>query len=234
MHINMNIFQILLKTSKLDASKRISIKPIICLILTLFTFSCSSIYYSAWEKLGYQKRDLLKSSVESAQQEQKNANEQFKDALVTLRSAYNIKPTELQNTYDKLNGSYEASLSRSTNLGSRIDKMDQIAKALFVEWNSEARSMQNSNLKNNSLEQLEKTKEKYSKMYDALRNTQKGTDPILAKFRDYVLYLKHNLNAQSVGSLQIEASDIESGLEKLIADMNGSIKEAESFVNTLK
>ena len=39
------------------------------LILAALAFtlaSCNSIYYAAWEKLGYEKRDLLKSAVKAA------------------------------------------------------------------------------------------------------------------------------------------------------------------------
>jgi len=41
---------------------------------------CRSAYYSAWEKFGVYKRDLLKKRVVAARDEQKAAGEQFKDA----------------------------------------------------------------------------------------------------------------------------------------------------------
>ncbi len=55
--------------------------------------------------------------------------------------------------------------------------------------------------------------------------------PVLIKLKDYVLYLKHNLNAKAIGSLSGEMVSIEKDVEKLIRDMNVSIKEAESFIN---
>ena len=42
--------------------------------------ACNTVYYAAWEKLGYEKRDLLKSAVKNARGEQKEAGEQFQDA----------------------------------------------------------------------------------------------------------------------------------------------------------
>jgi hypothetical protein len=44
------------------------------------------------------------------------------------------------------------------------------------------------------------------------------------------LYLKHNLNARAVGALKNEVSDIESDVNRLIADMNASVREAEEFL----
>jgi chromosome segregation ATPase len=214
--------------------KKLTYTQIMTILSVLFfCLSCSSVYYGAWEKLGYQKRDLLKSSVSAAQNQQKEANQQFKDALQQLRLSYNIKSTELESKYNKLQKAYDNSVNESDSLKSRISKMDRIANDLFYEWKQEADSITSSSMQQTSLSQLQETKEKYKTMYAALLQSQKNTEPVLAKFRDYVLFLKHNLNAQSIGALQGEASNIASGLERLISDMNLSIGEADQFINTL-
>ncbi len=59
-------------------------------------------------------------------------------------------------------------------------------------------------------------------------------DPVLTLFRDHVLYLKHNLNAQAVASLRGEAVQVENEIEKLIADMNRSIAQADEFIKGLE
>jgi len=46
---------------------------------------CRGVYYSAWEKFGVYKRDLLKKKVQSARDEEKAAAEQFKDALTRIK-----------------------------------------------------------------------------------------------------------------------------------------------------
>jgi hypothetical protein len=64
-----------------------------------------------------------------------------------------------------------------------------------------------------------------------MKNSTKGMYPVLAKLKDNVLYLKHNLNAKSVGVLGGELTTIEQEVEKLIFDMNASVDEAEIFIN---
>ena len=54
------------------------------------------------------------------------------------------------------------------------------------------------------------------------------------QFKDYVLYLKHNLNAQAIASLKGEAMNIQAEITKLIAQMNQSIAKADEFVKTLQ
>ncbi|MEE4273949.1 MAG: DUF2959 family protein [Thermoanaerobaculales bacterium] len=64
--------------------------------------ACSTAYYSTWEMLGQEKRDLLRSNVESVQKEQVDAAEEFEDALDRLRGLYDVDADDLERTYDKL------------------------------------------------------------------------------------------------------------------------------------
>ena len=54
--------------------------------------------------------------------------------------------------------------------------------------------------------------------------------PVLKQFNDYVLYLKHNLNAQAIASLKGEAASITTEINRLIEQMNKSIVRADEFV----
>ena len=58
--------------------------------------------------------------------------------------------------------------------------------------------------------------------------------PVLAHLNDYVLYLKHNLNAQAIGTLRKEVTRIEISVKELIRDMENSISEADQFLKNLK
>ncbi len=208
-------------------------KAAIFLILLLVTTSCSSAYYAMWEKLGKQKRDLLRDNALKARQEQVETNTQFKDALEKLRASYPIKPTELSKTYDRLSGEYEQSKSKADSLQARIEKMNSIARDLFREWEREAESMSSSSLRSQSLSKLEQTKDRYEAMHSSLQRAHAKTEPVLSKFRDNVLFLKHNLNAQVVGALDSEASDMTREIDELIRSMNQSISETDKFLGEL-
>jgi hypothetical protein len=57
--------------------------------------------------------------------------------------------------------------------------------------------------------------------------------PVLGRFRDYVLYLKHSLNAQAIASLQGESQNIQGDISRLIEEMNRSIANADEFIKSL-
>ena len=62
---------------------------------------------------------------------------------------------------------------------------------------------------------------------------ERSMQPVLTQFRDQVLYLKHNLNAQAIGALRGEVGNIEGDVTALLKEMNRAIAEADAFIRTL-
>ena len=58
-------------------------------------------------------------------------------------------------------------------------------------------------------------------------------DPVLTKLHDYVLVLKHSLNAQAVAALAGESAKIQADISRLIQDMNTSIAHADEFIKKM-
>jgi hypothetical protein len=106
-----------------------------------------------------------------------------------------------------------------------------VASDLFKEWEEEITQINDAKLKSSSKKSLKDSRIKYQKLETIMNKSTKGMYPVLSKLKDYVLYLKHNLNAKAVGSLSGEIVSIEKEVAKLINDMNISIKEAENFIN---
>ena len=196
----------------------------------IFISGCSTAYYSAMEKIGKEKRHILIDKVEDVQDSQTKAQEEFKDALTKIKELYSFDGGELETFYDKLKDSYEDCDSRADQIEKRINTVEEVAGDLFAEWEAEITQMNDVNLKNSSRQSLRDSKIKYQKLEKVMNNSTKGMYPVLAKLKDYVLYLKHNLNAKAVGSLSGEVVSIEKDVTRLVNDMTASIKEAENFI----
>jgi hypothetical protein len=48
-----------------------------------------------------------------------------------------------------------------------------------------------------------------------------------------VLFLKHNLNARALASLEEISGDLQQNINELIAQMEGSIEEASAFIDAM-
>lgn len=201
----------------------------VCLCLV----GCRSAYYSAWETFGKHKRDLLKDRVEQVRDDQQAAAEQFKDALTRLKELTGFKGGDLEKIYDRLNADYKQSEAKANTVTERIGKVEQVAADLFKEWEQEIGSIQNPNLRSSSRTKLSETKTKYNSLHSAMLRAERSMQPVLTQFRDHVLYLKHNLNAQAIGALRGEVSSIEGDVSALLKEMNRAIAEADAFIKTL-
>jgi hypothetical protein len=169
--------------------------------------------------------------VEDVQESQTKAQEEFKDALTRIKELYAFDGKELETFYDKLKDSYDDCDSRAHEIEKRINDVEQVAFDLFKEWETEITQINDAKLKNSSKRSLRDSKIKYQKLETIMNKSTQGMYPVLTKLKDYVLYLKHNLNAKAVGSLSGEVVSIEKDVAKLIRDMNVSIKEAANFIN---
>ena len=202
--------------------------------LLLSLAGCQSAYYGAMEKVGVHKRDIMVNRVESAQEAQTDAKEQFESALAEFRSIVQIKDQDLAERYDRLNGEYEDSKDAAKSVTDRIDAVEDVSEALFDEWEDEIELYSSANLKRQSADKLSQTRRQYSGLIRAMRSAEARMEPVLQAFQDQVLFLKHNLNARAIDSLQGELGSIETDVAQLIREMERSIAESEAFISNLQ
>lgn len=203
-----------------------------CLAIALA--GCESVKYSALEKVGIHKRDILIDRIEDTQEAQSDGQEQFQSALEQFRSVVAFDGGELERMYNKFNDEYEACEDAANDISEHIDSVKSVASALFAEWQEELGQYQNAKLRRASERQLADTKQRYRQILGAMRQSERAVAPVLAILRDNVLFLKHNLNARAVGSLRGELANIDREVEQLTASMQRSITESQRFIDSLK
>ncbi|WP_263081223.1 DUF2959 domain-containing protein [Endozoicomonas sp. Mp262] len=200
----------------------------------VFMAGCQSTYYSAMEKVGIHKRDIMVDRIEDTQNAQENAQEQFKSALEKFRSVVHFDGGDLEDVYNQLNDEYENSVTAAEKVRGRIDGVKSVSDALFNEWEEELGQYSNSKLRRSSEQQLKTTRQNYKQMLASLEKSEQQMQPILDAFHDQVLYLKHNLNARAIAALKGEFGNIKADIERLVRDMQASIDQSKKFIATLK
>jgi len=195
---------------------------------------CRSTYYSIWEKLGWAKRDILVDRVEEARDDQTAAKKQFQTTLQRFQQLSGVDGGDLQTRYDKLKSEFDRSESKAKDVTDRIASIEKVATDLFKEWEQELGQYENAELRRTSESQLRDTRDRYNQLMVVMRRAEQKMQPVLTAFRDQVLFLKHNLNAQSVASLSTTAGRIEIDVSNLIREMEAAINEANAFMNQMK
>ena len=203
-------------------------------ICVLSLVACQKVYYETMEKVGVHKRDILVDRVGEARDSQAEAKEEFASALERFASVVNFDGGELQAAYDRLNASYEDCEDQAATVASRIDKVEDVAEALFAEWEQELSMYTNAKLRDQSASQLRDTKREYGRMVAAMRKAEKTMYPVLDVLRDQVLFLKHNLNARAIASIRNELSTVQRDVASLVRQMEASIAEADQFISQMR
>ena len=194
---------------------------------------CQTAYYGTMEKFGVHKRDILVDRIEDARDDQEATKEQFQSALEHFSSVTSFNGGELEDYYTKLNAELERSEARANDVHASIKAVEDVAEALFSEWEVELEQYSSEAMRQQSSKQLSDTRIRYGKLIRAMRKAEQKMEPVLVPFRDQVLYLKHNLNAQAIASLQNQLVTIESDVSVLVKEMEASINEANAFIGTL-
>ena len=203
-------------------------------LLTLTLSSCSSVYYGAMEKVGVHKRDIMVSRVKKARNSEQEAKKVFNSALEEFIAVTDYKGGDLEKKYNKVNNAYLSAEKQADDVKSRHDDVEKVSKALFREWKKEIKQYENPEFKAESARQLTAAKQRYTRLMAAMRRAEKSLDPVLRKFRDHALFLKHNLNSRAIASLsgQVKTTKIE--VSRLIKEMEAAIAEADQLIRQLE
>ena len=195
---------------------------------------CASVQYSAMEKVGVYKRDILVDRVEDAREAQQSAKQEVTSAYEQFTALVRVDGGDLEKTYRRLQDAVDDTQGSVEEVDERIEAIEQVAEDLFDEWRDELDEYSSASLRRSSEQKLRDTKIRYQRMLDSMKRARSRIDPVLHVFQDHVLFLKHNLNARALASLKSEVSSIEGKVDRLIGEMEAAIAEADRFIQTME
>jgi len=213
---------------------RTSSITLLLLLLPVFgAGGCSSTGIAIRESLGTPKREQLVDRVEETREAQEDAKTQFASTLEELQALSGFDGGELEAAYKRLDSQLDRAESRAERVREKIRSVDRVATALFNEWEDELDEYATESLRNASARQLDETKQRFGDLLFAMRKAESKMEPVLAAFGDQVLFLKHNLNARAIASLDSTLGELEDEIAVLIRDMEASIAEANAFIDEM-
>ena len=203
-------------------------------LLLIALTGCASVQYSALEKVGIHKRDILVDRVEDARDAQADTREQLVSAYEELSELVGYEGGELESKYNRLNKEVERSRNETDELDEHLADIDRVSEDLFDEWESELDLYSSAALRSDQEKKLAQARRQFSMMRERMQTARDRVDPVLAVLTDNVLFLKHSLNAQALAALRGQASLLESKVDALIKDMQLAIDEADEFIGRMR
>ena len=210
-----------------------TVSTLLNLISRFFSKKIRKVYYSTRESIGEHKREIVVYQVGQACNSLKETKEEFEETLEKFKSLVCVNESALEHRYNLLNRQYQFCRSRSDAVSYKISAIQEVSEALFLEWESELDQYTNRVLRNSSKQQLKGARQNYARLIKTMQRTEAKIQPVLAAFKDQVLYLKHNLNYRAIAALQHEFIEISVDISQLILAMEQTIEEANRFFLTL-
>lgn len=195
---------------------------------------CASAGIAMREQMGIPKREQLVDRVGDARDAQTEAKQQFASALEEFMAVTGAQGGDFEAKYKSLNREFERSKDRADDVRSRITSVETVAEKLFSEWRVEMEQYGSATLRSKSERRYDATRREYDALIQKMKAASAKMDPVLTAFNDQVLFLKHNLNARAIASLQDSASEIQGDVARLVQEMEASIAEANAFIDSIQ
>ena len=211
-----------------------SARTVTLLIVALALSGCASAKYSALEKVGIHKRDILVDDVEEARDSQAETREHLVSAYEELSALIGHEGGSLEKQYKRLDKEVERARDATDELDDRLGSIDTVSEDLFEEWEAELELYSSQALRDDQAKKLAESRRQFKQMRSRMQVARNRVDPVMAVLNDNVLYLKHSLNAQAVAALRGEAANLEADVEALIRDMQIAIDEADAFISKMR
>jgi len=186
------------------------------------------------EQFGIGKRSILVDKVEDAREAQADAQQQFQSTYEAFQALAGFEGGDLEKLYKKLKSEYDDAVDESKAVSKRIASVESVAGALFEEWEGEIEEIKEPSMQQDSRTMLRDTKSQLDTVVTSMRGAEATMAPVLERFNNHVLFLKHSLNAQAIGSLRSTSAEIGRDVETLVQRMEASIAEANAFISSMK
>ncbi len=207
---------------------------LVALAVSILLPGCASTGIAVRESLGTAKREQLVDRVQEARGEQTEAKEQFASTLEEFQALTEHDGGSLEKLYRRLDKELDRSQDQADDVSKKIRDVEQVADSLFKEWERELEQYASADLRRAAERQLIDSRDRYSDMLAAMRRAEGSMQPVLTALGDQVLFLKHNLNASAIASLESSVlPKLEADIARLIAEMEASIAEADAFISSM-
>ncbi len=203
-----------------------------CVLLAaaMMLAGCSQTYYGTMETFGKHKRQLIIDQVLRVREAQSDISNKFTMSLEQFQVSSTLRGALLEEKYKELQNLYAACDSSTGKLESEIDKLTNVLEAMYDEWQKELELYEDAQLRQASEDRLNRTMTRYDKL---VMGFEKGTEniyPALKAYKDQLLFVKHNLNAQADGSVKQEFGKFQNQITSLLRQLDASMAECDSFI----
>jgi hypothetical protein len=195
---------------------------------------CSSIYYAAMEELGWERRDVLVSRVDTARDSQSAALTRFLDALGERHDLAASDAADLPKQLGKLRVAYQAAKAQAVDVRRRIAAVEVAGSKLFSEWHADVAATREAGARTRAQELCDASQARYQELLAAMHGATDAMPPVLDALGAPLVSLdKGTPSPQAVAAVQPSLAATAQLVDGLARQLQQAIGEADVFTRQL-
>ena len=179
-------------------------------------------------------REKLIDGVRETRDEHVEVQQHFTEAFDVFQRLTAPQAVELEDLVEELEVAVAACNRDAERLRQDVVGHRAQAEALTTEWNAQLGQFSGEEMREKSAAMLSDTTKRSDRLVASLERVQERMDPVLAKYRDYLLFFGHNLTARAIATLDDTYGDFETEVEALQKEMERSRSEMNSFLQAIE
>lgn len=197
--------------------------------LVIVAVACAFVLTVGCSTTGGSKGSSALAGMDAAADEVDTIVAQTAATLGALSNLVSNPSSDLQPQFKALASATKKLASQSQKVDKRMDDMDARAQAYFEEWETQAETIQNENLRNISERRREEVALSFKEVAESLGKSKAAFDPFVASLKDIQTALSLDLTKAGIFAVSnLVAEAYSSG-----AELKGALADAASDIRKL-
>lgn len=209
------------------------LSPALLIPLLVALSGCQSVR-SAAERFGVDRRDALVESLDKTDQGLLEVHQSFSNAKTELDEFAGQYEIPLRERHERLSEQYVSCEEALDDARVEIRDLEDAARQFFLDWETELFEYSNPTVRNASRLQLNETREKYETVAVRLKKAEEVALATLDEFRDYLSFMRHNLNDEAFAALREPGVDLSSRMADLLTELAAAVDASHRLAEALR
>lgn len=158
---------------------------------------------------------------------------QYDGAIDAFRRVVAFDGGDVETRFRAAKQSYEQGKIKAESASHLIKRIDDSAKQVLAEWESELKNYSDQARQQDSKTRLDAARKDHEETIKELREAQAAMQPVLSQMNDLVLYLRHRLNEVALRGVPAAADKIDRDVAEYLESLNKAIDRADGFLKKL-
>ena len=183
---------------------------------------------------GHDRAKDFYEKIDEAENELEETRKRFQKASARYERMLSAKSNQRKDRYEDFVDQTKECEDKREKLDERLEEMDKQAKKFFDAWRKSSKKIGDNGLRSRSHERLEASRVRYERLSDSYRGVMEHYTPLTKAMRDQIVYLSHELNAESTASLSEDAAKIQARVEGFLHLVDESRHLASDYMASVK